>query len=70
MEEIKIPIVVLNTLYPEGYAERFWQIVQASALNHREAFEALEQERQAYHLPERFKSYESFRSANPHHLKK
>lgn len=70
MEEISIPLVVLDTLRPEGYAERFWHFVQASALNHREAWEALENERTAYHLPERFKSYESFRAAAPHHISK
>jgi hypothetical protein len=70
MEEISIPLVVLDTLRPEGYAERFWHFVQASALNHREAWEALEEERAAYHIPERYGSYESFRSACPHHLKK
>jgi hypothetical protein len=70
MEEITIPLVVLDTLRPEGYAERFWAFVQASGLNHREAFEALEDERATYRIPERYKNYESFRSACPHYLKK
>ena len=65
MEEIKIPIVVIDTLYPEGYAERFWHFVQASGLNHREAWEALENERAEYRIPERFSSYESFKAHSP-----
>jgi hypothetical protein len=70
MDQISIPLVVLDTLYPEGYADRFWHFVQASAMNHREAWEALENERQEYRLPERYKSYESFRAACPHHIRK
>lgn len=62
MEEISIPLVVLDTLRPEGYAERFWHFVQASALNHREAWEAVENERAAHRIPERYSSYESFKA--------
>lgn len=62
----EIPSYVLRTLEPEGYARRFWQFVQASALNHREAYEALEDERQAFGLPCRYSSYESFRAKGPH----
>lgn len=62
----EIPVYVLRTLKPEGYAERFWTFVQASALNHREAFEALEHEREVFGLPCRYSSYESFRARAPH----
>ena len=62
----EIPVYVLRTLEPDGYAQRFWQFVQASALNHRQAFEALEHEREAFGLPCRYSSYESFRARGPH----
>lgn len=70
MSEITIPLVVIDTLRPEGYAERFWHFVQASALNHREAWEALENERAEYLIPERFTSYESFKANGPHIIKR
>jgi hypothetical protein len=64
MEEmVYIPMHVFSTLHPEGYAERFWHFVQASAMNHREAWSALEDERTTHGLPERYSSYESFRAA-------
>jgi hypothetical protein len=62
----EIPVYVLRTLEPEGYARRFWEFVQASAFNHREAFEALEDERERFGLPHRYNSYESFRARAPH----
>ncbi len=65
-EPLIIPVYVLRTLQPQGYAERFWTFVQVSALNHREAFEALEGEREVFGLPCRFSSYESFRAKGPH----
>jgi|688.fasta_scaffold63233_3 hypothetical protein len=60
---ITVPIDVINTLNPEGYEERFWQLVQASAMNHRQAWETIETERAFYGIPERYTSYESFRAA-------
>lgn len=60
---VYIPMKVFSTLHPEGYQERFWHFVQASAMNHREAWEALEEERTAHGLPGRYTSYESFRAA-------
>lgn len=63
---ISVPIDILATLTPEGYARRFWDIVNASALNHREAWEIVEAERAAFMIPERYSCYESFRARGPH----
>lgn len=63
---ITIPIHILDTLHPNGYAQRFWHFVQASGLTHREAYEMVENERVLHRIPERFSSYESFCTHRAH----
>lgn len=63
MDTIEIPVYLVRTLRPDGYISRFYDLISASGLNHREAYEAIEGERTLFGLPEAYTSYESFKSA-------
>lgn len=50
----------------QGYFERFFELCGEKP-TYREAWEALEDERHDFGLPERFTSYESFRAGKTQH---
>lgn len=66
---ILIPRYLVKTLTPDGYFSRFYELVQASALSHVQAWEAIEAERRHFELPEGYSSHESFRAAKSRHLR-
>lgn len=69
-ESILIPRYLLRTLRPDGYFSRFYELVQASALSHVQAWEAIEGERAAVGLPEGYTSYQSFARSKHYHKPK
>ncbi|MCB0587029.1 MAG: hypothetical protein KDD06_17120 [Phaeodactylibacter sp.] len=62
-ESVLVPRYLLRTLTPAGYFSRFYELVQASALSHVQAWEAIEGERAAVGLPPGYTSPESCRVA-------
>lgn len=58
---VMVPRYLLGTLTPAGYFQYFYRAVQVSALSHREAWEAIEADREAHGLPPGYDSYESCR---------
>lgn len=69
-DAVLIPRYLLRTLAPSGYLQYFYLAVQASALNHREAWEAIEADREGHGLPPGYASYESFKRAKSFHMGK
>lgn len=65
-ENVEISAKTLQTLTVKGYFLRFYEILPDFRTN-RETWEALEAERMASGLPERYSSYESFRAAKCYH---
>lgn len=66
-DAVLIPRYLLGTLTPAGYFQYFYRAVQVSALSHREAWEAIEADREAHGLPPGYDSYHSCRNAKYHH---
>ena len=64
-----IPLRVVNTLSTQGYFSQFWIYVQ-NGMNHREAYEQLENDLDKYNLPVKYESYESFKWIKWHYNKK
>lgn len=62
-ETITMPRYLLRTLTPQGYFNRFYELVGASALSHVAAYQAIEDERHAFDLPPGYRGYEVFKSA-------
>lgn len=66
-KNVEISVKTLQTMTIEGYFRRFYEILPDFRTN-KETWEALEADRIEAGLPERYSSYESFRSAKCYHL--
>jgi hypothetical protein len=64
---VTIPRYLVDTLRPQGYFRRFYALVGASSLSHIEAFEAIENERDAFGLPPGYDNYQSFKRCKTYH---
>ena len=67
---ITVPRYLLRTLTTKGYFSRFYEIVGASGLNHTEAFEAIENERELFELPPGYDNFQSFKACKSYHRRK
>jgi 3'-phosphoadenosine 5'-phosphosulfate sulfotransferase (PAPS reductase)/FAD synthetase len=62
-ETTEIPVILIQTLTIRGYFRVFYLILQETELNHREAYEFLEELREKYGFPRHYENYSNFRSA-------
>jgi len=62
-ETTEIPVILIQTLTIRGYFRVFYLILQETELNHREAYEFLEELREKYGFPRHYDNYQVFRVA-------
>ena len=67
---VLVPRYLLRTLRPEGYFNRFYDIVQASGLSHVRAFEAIHDEQVHFLGMATIDNYESFKSSKNRFIKR
>jgi 3'-phosphoadenosine 5'-phosphosulfate sulfotransferase (PAPS reductase)/FAD synthetase len=62
-ETTEIPVILIKTLTIRGYFRVFYLILQETELNHREAYEFLEELREKYGFPRHYDNYQAFKTA-------
>jgi 3'-phosphoadenosine 5'-phosphosulfate sulfotransferase (PAPS reductase)/FAD synthetase len=62
-QTVQIPAILIQTLTIRGYFRVFYLILQETELNHREAYEFLEEVREKYGFPRHYDNYQVFRAA-------
>lgn len=69
-DPVLVPRYLLHTLRPAGYFSRFYELVQASAMSHTQAFNALHDEQESILGVVTYDNYQSFRAGKCQYIRR